>query len=76
MHIVGKLAETTADDGPFAGHAAGLTRRSLVDRARGSVHHSIAHNELAAGGAIDRHMHAFEEGIYVLSGSLAVEVAG
>jgi quercetin dioxygenase-like cupin family protein len=76
VHIVGRLAETPADDGPFAGHAAGLTRRSLVDRARGAVHHSIAHNALAADGRVDRHLHAFEEGIYVLSGSLEADVAG
>ena len=29
MHLAGKLAETTPDDGPFAGHAEGLTRRPL-----------------------------------------------
>ena len=76
MHVVGKLAETAANDGPFAGHADGLTRRPLFDRARGTVHHSLVHYELQAGGRIDRHMHAFEEALYVLSGSLAVDVAG
>jgi len=76
VHVVGKLAEASADDGPFAGHATGLTRRALFDCARGTVHHSLVHFELAAGGRIERHMHAFEEALYVLSGSLAVDVAG
>ena len=73
-HVVGTLAETPADAGVYAGHAEGLTRRPLFDRAKGTTHHSVVHNELA--GRVDRHAHAFEEGIYVLSGSLVVEVAG
>jgi quercetin dioxygenase-like cupin family protein len=73
VHIVGKLAETPANDGPFAGRALGLTRRPLFDRTRGTVHHSLVHYELAPGGQVDRHMHAFEHAVYVLSG--AVEVA-
>jgi len=76
VHVVGKLAETTANDGPFAGRAAGLTRRPLFDRDRGTVHHSLVHYELDPGGRIERHMHAFEEALYVLSGSLGVDVAG
>lgn len=76
MHLVGKLAETATDEGPFGGHAAGLTRRPLFDRERGTVHHSLVHSELEGGGRIERHMHAFEEALYVLSGSLAVDVAG
>ena len=76
VHLVGKLAETAPHLGPFVGHAEGLTRGPLFDRAAGTVHHSVVHNELAAGGRVDRHMHAFEQGIYVLSGSLTVELAG
>jgi quercetin dioxygenase-like cupin family protein len=72
-HLVGSLADTAADQGPFAGHADGLTRRPLFDRSTGAVHHSLVHNELA--GRVERHRHAFEEGVYVLSGSLEVELA-
>ncbi len=75
-HLVGKLAETAADDGPFAGHAAGLTRRALFDRDRGTVHHSVVHCELEPEGRVERHLHAFEQALYVLSGSLTVDVAG
>jgi quercetin dioxygenase-like cupin family protein len=76
MHVVGTLAETPAAAGVFQGHAQGLTRRALFDRARGTVHHSVVHFELAPGGRIDRHLHAFEQAVYVLSGSLSVEVGG
>lgn len=74
MHLAGKLADVAPDEGPHAGHAAGLTRRPLFDRAGGTVHHSVVHCEL--DGHVDRHLHAFEEAIYVLSGSLVVSVAG
>jgi quercetin dioxygenase-like cupin family protein len=76
VHVTGKLAETAADDGPFAGRARGLTRRPLFDRERGTVHHSLVHFELAADGRIDRHVHAFEQALYVLSGSITVDVGG
>jgi quercetin dioxygenase-like cupin family protein len=76
VYVAGKLADTAADDGPFAGHAEGLTRRPLFDRGRGTVHHSLVHFELAADGRIDRHLHAFEQALYVLSGSVSVEVGG
>jgi quercetin dioxygenase-like cupin family protein len=76
VHVVGKLAETATDDGPFAGRAEGLTRRPLFDRDRGTIHHSLVHFELAPGGRIERHMHAFEQALYVLSGSLVVDAAG
>jgi quercetin dioxygenase-like cupin family protein len=76
VHLYGKLADAASDAGPFAGHASGLNRRSLFDRAAGTVHHSLVHHELTAGGHVDRHLHAYEEALYVLSGTLAVEVAG
>jgi quercetin dioxygenase-like cupin family protein len=76
LHVAGKLAATAADDGAFAGHAAGLTRRPLFDRACGTVHHSLVHWELAHDGHVDRHMHAFEQALHVLTGSVAVDVAG
>jgi quercetin dioxygenase-like cupin family protein len=76
VHIVGKLAETATNDGPFEGRAEGLTRRPLFDRDHGTVHHSLVHFQLAPEGRIERHMHAFEQALYVLSGSIAVDLAG
>jgi quercetin dioxygenase-like cupin family protein len=76
MQVVGRLDETAADDGPYAGHAAGLIRRPLFDRDRGTVHHSVVHCALEPDGRVERHLHAFEQALYVLSGSLTVDVAG
>ncbi len=76
MHVFGALADTQPDAGPYADHAEGLTRRALFDRARGTVHHSLVHFELAPDGRVDRHLHAFEQALYVLSGSLTIEAAG
>jgi mannose-6-phosphate isomerase-like protein (cupin superfamily) len=74
-HVVGKLGETSLDLGVYDGHAESLTRRPLFARAQGAVHHSVVHNELDSG-RIDSHLHAFEEGLYVLSGALTVELGG
>jgi quercetin dioxygenase-like cupin family protein len=74
MHVVGSLSDVSPDPGPFAGRSAGLTRRPLVNRSVGSVHQDVVHCELAPGGRIDRHLHAFEEALYVLTGSLTAEV--
>jgi quercetin dioxygenase-like cupin family protein len=76
MHHVGRLTETAGDPGPYAGHSEGLVRFALVDAAAGSVHQALTISELGAGGRIDRHLHAFEEGIYILDGELLLEVAG
>ena len=32
--------------------------------------------ELGPGGSVDRHLHAFEEGVYVLADAVTLEVAG
>jgi quercetin dioxygenase-like cupin family protein len=74
VHVAGKLADAAPDDGPYAGHAEGLTRRPLFDRARGTVHHSVVHWQLGPEGWVDRHMHAFEQALYVLSGAVRIEV--
>jgi quercetin dioxygenase-like cupin family protein len=76
MHAVGSLSDVAPDPGAFAGKSEGLTRRPLVDRASGSVHQAVVHCELAPGGRIDRHLHAFEEALYLLAGTLAVELPG
>jgi quercetin dioxygenase-like cupin family protein len=76
VHVVGSLQDVAPDAGFYAGHADGLTRRPLVDRSTGSAHQAFAHGALAPHGSVDRHLHAFEEAIYVLSGVLDVDVAG
>lgn len=62
--------------GVLEGHARGLSRSTLVDREAGSVHVGYAICDLAAGGGVDRCVHAFEKTIYVLSGALQLERDG
>lgn len=76
MNHRGSLSRTPADPGPYAGHSTGLLRRVLIGPAAGSVHQEVVVAELEPGGAVDRHLHAFEEAIFVLDGTLALEVAG
>jgi quercetin dioxygenase-like cupin family protein len=76
MHVRWRLADVASDAGPFAGRSKGLTRRVLVDRSSGSPHQEIVVAELAPGGSVDRHLHAFEQALYVLRGEIVLEVAG
>lgn len=77
LHHLGSLAATPADEGVYAGHSQGLLRRVLVDaRAGGSQHQEVVVAELEPGGRVDVHLHAFEQGLYVLEGALVLDVAG
>jgi len=76
MHHIGNLKETPSRPGVYAGHADGYARFPIVDRAAGSVHQVVAVAELAPGGNVPLHAHAYEEAIYVLGGSLVLTVAG
>jgi quercetin dioxygenase-like cupin family protein len=76
VHHVGRIAETAADTGAYAPHSEGYARFPLVDRAAGSVHQALTVCELTPGGHVVVHQHAFEEGLYVLSGELGLGVAG
>lgn len=62
--------------GVYAGHAQGLSRTTLLDRAAGSVHVGYALCELAPGGAVERCLHAYEKALYVLEGALELERDG
>lgn len=76
MYHVGKIAETAGDAGAYAGHSEGHVRRTLIGRACGSPHQEVVIAELAAGGSVAQHLHAFEEAFYVLEGRLTLEIAG
>ena len=58
------------------GTSSGLGRRVLVDRSVGAVHTELAVGRLEPGGWLGRHVHSFEEALYVLEGQLTVELAG
>ena len=76
MHHVGRLTETAAATDPYGAHCRQLSRRAIVDRKAGSAHQEIHVVELGPGGGVDRHLHAYEEALYVLEGSLSLSVAG
>lgn len=63
--------DRTHDYGP---HASGYARWRLVGRESGAVHTELGLGRLAAGGWVDRHVHAFEQCAYVLGGEPVVEV--
>jgi quercetin dioxygenase-like cupin family protein len=76
MHASGRIDEIPTVLGAYEGRSAGLARRSVVGRSTGSVHQEVAISSLEPGGRVERHLHAFEEGLYVLEGALELSVGG
>jgi quercetin dioxygenase-like cupin family protein len=58
----------------YARHSVGYRQAGLIDERHGSVHTGLSLNELAPGGEIRTHIHSFEEGFYLLSGSATVRM--
>src|SRR5262245_47755018 len=58
----------------YARHSMGYLQARLIDERHGSVHTGLSLNELAPRGEIAGHVHSFEEGFYVLSGSATVHM--
>ena len=75
MHHYGRFEDSALRPHPiFEGHSAGYAAATLIDRSTGSVHTGLSVNQLAPGGTIDPHVHAFEEGFYILSGEAIVRI--
>jgi quercetin dioxygenase-like cupin family protein len=66
----------TADPLPASSTSEGLARHVLVGPAQGAVHTELAAGAFAPGGWLRRHIHSFEEGLYVLSGELVLDIGG
>lgn len=77
MYHVGRVdwsfVETRMPSSP-ASH--GLARAVLVGPAQGAVHTELAVGAFAPGGWLQRHVHSFEEALYVLAGELLWEIDG
>jgi len=58
----------------YARHSVGYLHAGLIDERHGSVHTGLSLNELAPRGEIRAHLHSFEEGFYLLSGSATVRM--
>lgn len=52
----------------FDGHSESYRHAPLVGADQGSVHTGLSIDELAPGGAVAPHVHAYEESFYVLAG--------
>src|SRR5262249_18171720 len=57
----------------YADHSTGLEQYVLVDRSAGSVHMGAGICRLAPAGCTSSRVHAYEKGIYLLSGELEVQ---
>ncbi|HLY13522.1 MAG TPA: cupin domain-containing protein [Candidatus Limnocylindrales bacterium] len=58
------------------GTIAGLGRKVLAGPAQGAVHTELAAGRLEPGGWLGRHVHSFEESLYLLAGELVLELDG
>jgi quercetin dioxygenase-like cupin family protein len=77
MHHVGRLDWSFTDSPVLASPTAvGLSRQVLVGPTQGAVHTELAAGSLAPGGWLGRHVHSFEEALYVLAGELILEIGG
>jgi quercetin dioxygenase-like cupin family protein len=77
IHHVERVDWSFADD-PIApsNRSSGLARRVVVGPDQGAVHTELAVGAFAPGGWLNRHVHSFEEALYVLSGEILVELDG
>lgn len=75
MHFVGRVDWSFLDH-PFPSTAtvSGLARKVLVGPEQGATHSELAIGGLAEGGWIARHVHAFEESLYLLEGEMLLEL--
>ena len=77
MHHFGRFDERALAAHPiFEGHSQGYTTVPLVSRNTGSVHTGLSIDQLAPGGTIDPHVHAFEKGVYILRGNPILTING
>ena len=71
MHYVGQVDWSFTDQpAPASPTSMGLSRLRIVGPDQGAVHTEAAVGALAAGGWLGRHIHSFEEALYVLAGEL------
>ena len=59
---------------PSNANAHGLYRSVIVGAEQGAIHTELAIGGLQPGGWLNRHVHSFEEALYVLSGELLLEL--
>jgi quercetin dioxygenase-like cupin family protein len=75
-HVIRASDAVPATRPVFEGRAEGLVRRTLVGRHVGSLHSGLAQVRLDADGYVALHVHAFEESVYVVSGTPTLVLDG
>ena len=77
MHFVGTVDWSFTDHPtPASATSSGLSRLRIVGPDEGAVHTEAAVGALTPGGWLGRHIHSFEEALYVLAGELILEIDG
>jgi mannose-6-phosphate isomerase-like protein (cupin superfamily) len=75
MHYVSRIDPAASQVPPlFEQHSSGFRRCTYAHRGMGSVHMGVGVCYLDAGGAIEPHVHSFEESFYILEGNVIAEV--
>jgi quercetin dioxygenase-like cupin family protein len=73
-HVVKKHVDLSFDTPPeFVARSSGYTVDSVVTEPSGGVQMGFRLARLEPGGAVDAHVHSFEETIYVVAGSLVID---
>lgn len=77
MYFVGRV-DWSFVDSPMTDSAtsSGLARTVIVGPAHGATHTELAVGAFRPGGWLARHVHSFEEALYVLDGELLLELDG
>ena len=73
MHHIGQLGVFSPNPA-FDGHSEGFSQAVLVDHTSGSVHTGLSIAQLETGGWLAPHVHAYEVGFYLLSGTVVLGV--
>src|SRR3989304_2802953 len=77
MHHIGQIDWSFTDQpAPAAATSSGLSRLRIVGPDEGAVHTEAAVGAFAPGGWLGRHIHSFEEALYVLAGELTLDIDG
>jgi quercetin dioxygenase-like cupin family protein len=75
MHFVRRASEYTLSRSVlYERHSTGLSLAPLVDHESGSVHTGLMLNQLKPGGVLLPHVHAYEQGFYLLEGHADVQM--
>jgi quercetin dioxygenase-like cupin family protein len=75
MHYVSKIdASSALAPKLYEPHSHGFRRAAYVDRGMGSVHMGAGVCYLDPDGAIQPHLHSFEESFYILDGHVTLQI--